>query len=150
MADSLEGQDFDTLPTYEGQDFDNVPTKQAPAQSLAGQDFDTLPTYEGHDFDSLPTAGPQAEGPIKTFGRAAVHSVLPGIAGVAAAGAVTGALEGSVVPGWGTVAGAIVGGAAAAYGASKLQDAGMKELGVDDSTQLAANAEARPYASFGG
>jgi hypothetical protein len=83
---------------------------------------------------------PEAEGALKTFGRAAAHQIIPGIGGVI--GGFAGAPAG--------IPGVIAGGLAGYAGGSKLQDVSLKAMGFDDSQQMAVNAQTNPVASFGG
>lgn len=135
---------FDDLPSFDA--MSDAPEASPPERSTMR--FDDLPS-----FDEMPHDQPKAEGGLKTFGREAAHSVLPGLAGVAgAAGA--GALAGTLMGGPpGTVAGLLIGAGGAlagGYAGSKVQEAALDELGLDDSQQRAANLEANPKSAIAG
>jgi len=83
---------------------------------------------------------PEAETPLKSFGRAALHEVVPTVAGVGASllGAPAG-IPGMLATGW------------AGYAATKeAQEAVLNTLGFDDSHQMAVNARTNPKSTFAG
>lgn len=134
---------FDDMPS-----FDDIPDSQQAPQPERPLMFDDLPSFDDMPGNQ-PQSQPQAESELKTFGREAAHGVLPAAGGIVA-GAGLGFLGGSVFPGVGNVVGAIAGGIAGAYGTSKLQEAGLKAAGYDDSQLRAANAEVNPKSAMAG
>src|SRR5215468_2064231 len=83
---------------------------------------------------------PEAETPLKSFGRAALHEVVPTVAGVGASllGAPAG-IPGMLATGW------------AGYAVTKeAQESLLNTLGFDDSHQMAVNARTNPKSTFAG
>lgn len=141
---------FDDIPSFD--QMPDSPDAPAPQAANAPLMFDDIPSFDDMQDQS---SKPQAESFIPRVARKVANTVAPAAAGYAGAGAgaeVGGAIGTAIFPGPGTLVGGIVGAAAggmsAAYAAAKAQQAGKEALGLDDSTQLAANAEEHPYEDF--
>jgi hypothetical protein len=124
---------------------------QREEQRLSEFKYDPKKQYPDADRRLMIEAGleqlPKEEGPWRTFTRALQSEVGPTAAAVAG-GAFTAGAAGTVFGPVGTTIAALGGGAAAGYAAQTAQQAGKELLGVDDSIELAINAEANPKSAF--
>lgn len=114
-----------------------------PVQIDTGLDDEAAPKKKPGIGDTLSSFGKRAAIPTAAF----VAGAQPGEAGGAALGALTGPLAPIAVP-VGTVVGGLITGGAAAFGASKAQDAYLdahpelaQKLGIDPETLAAQKAE---------
>lgn len=129
---------FDDLPSFD--QLPDAPESGTQAASSAVPKFDDLPS-----FDEMP----HAEGAAMTAARSGANAILPGAAALSGFG-VGAELAAPTAPftyGIGPVVGGLVGAGIAAYGASKIQGGIKEAVGLDDSAQVALNAEEHPIAS---
>ena len=115
--------------------------------------------YFNSQFDFMPKPQPEQEpGAMGAFLQSAKHEAgsglgggIGGALGAMGAGALAGASSGSVVPGWGTLAGGIVGALAGGFLGKKTQQAIQgKEAYEKEAQELAKVAEQHPIATSTG
>lgn len=138
----------------------------APSTSSGATQDNTPPASpaEPTPYDDLGDVGVSPSSATGSFARGAEKGVIPAAAGLAGAGAGgaavvgLGALAGTTVGPWGTVAGAVAGGLAAGYGGSYLQnlaishlpDSWRDKLGIDDRQARLDEAQHSTASFLGG
>ena len=115
----------------------DAPGDNAPDQQSAGLSFDDL----------IPDQ-PQRPAPEGTA-ASTVRKGASDVGGVAGAlyGAGVGTEMGAPLGPWGAVGGGIAGAVVGGFGGNLAEQGGKEVLGLDDSTQIAINDEAHPWAS---
>lgn len=155
MSDDLSDADIGLSDNDIGLTGDQ-PSEQAPTQAQGLSDSDIGLSDSDIGLPSQDQGQPAPEGPLATGVRAAAHSALPAAGGFVGmgAGAEAGGAAGALLGPAGAVGGAFLGGLAGmilgSMGTSKVQQSALNAVGMDDSAQMAADAEANPYSSFVG
>jgi hypothetical protein len=115
---------------------------------MSEEEFDKqfAPQMSEEEFDKQ-FAPPKAETPLKSFVRAAAHEVVPTVAGIGTSFLGAPAWAAGPVAGIGAMAATGMAGYTAAKAA---QESVLPMIGMDDSQQLAINAQTNPKTTFAG